>query len=781
MNSTGMPREVEKAKIAVKVGNASKLLLKKVDAYRAITLEELDLILDKHDIKNVVIEEIRDDEMESAASILERAYENGISLIVHGEKLYQRLAENMDDGWFQLVRTEMELYNTLEEKLSGVYPGLRVNWKEQEEGQGESSEGQSTGGEHLEEEGEEENSWDGGEESQSSIDINKELIKGREELEHLQEKYKNDILKLKGELLSSSTENKDIKVRLEEAKSEIESIRKKMLDSGDQLKVYMESEERLKEEIENLRSVEDTLNKEIGDLKAEIDDIKNELAGGREELEGYQGIRDRLSEKDREIQAYEGRLKEKDAEIGKCRNIIDDLNTKMTRLEQLDTEGDIQGLEKQLREQTSLIESLRNELEELKKVNIDIESDRVLLEIDKGNLENELRGRLSEIEELNTVLENVEGKLRDRGLEFQQLKNNYDFISNEQNEINNKMSMVIDNLRRDGELLSEKNGHLERELGNLRSTIKEKEEQIAILKGASDKEDMRILLDTKERLEKENKELRGNLSILSDKLEAEEKGLVANILCKYNGKARIIPVFGSGSYGITTTAMSIARKIGEGGRVLLMDMDMTSPKADIMFAMTPIIKGLEGLDMLMRTGYGALVEKGVDYIRENERHILRSRKEIRNGDLSYFSGMYHRANRNKILNAGYEELLEFLGDKFDYIVVDLGRLGSSDVSDAIIKMFTRVSHKNVIVTLKDKGDVRNMGLKIQDTGVELQDCLWVLNLADDTKVDPVIMKVVDTANVLIMPKVMQMYSTGKTYDKVVRVKDKLSELLELLE
>ena len=124
--------------------------------------------------------------------------------------------------------------------------------------------------------------------------------------------------------------------------------------------------------------------------------------------------------------------------------------------------------------------------------------------------------------------------------------------------------------------------------------------------------------------------------------------------------------------------------------------------------------------------------------------------------------------------------MNYLGNCYDYVILDLGRLGSSDVSNAIIKMADTISYTSVAVTLKDNIDVRNTSIKARDLNLDMKKTVWILNMADNTTIDKLTTKSVGEAKILIMPKSMKMYGSKKSYDKVLELKDKLNELVEMI-
>jgi len=225
-------------------------------------------------------------------------------------------------------------------------------------------------------------------------------------------------------------------------------------------------------------------------------------------------------------------------------------------------------------------------------------------------------------------------------------------------------------------------------------------------------------------------------------------------------------------------AVSIAHKLK--GKVLFIDFDLVSPKADGWFGRSPLVKELQGIkDPMKKTGIGALLEKGSEYVIDNEKLLFQRAVELRETTIDYFSGIYVYPDVTQLAAVDFSQFLSYTGSNYNYIVVDLGRFGSSDIVNAVIKMFDSIAGRSVVVTLKDKFDVRTFAVKANEEKLNIKNFVWVLNFADNTKLDELINRSTGGAKIVIMPKVMQLYGSGKTFDKFGVLKDRLSEVIEV--
>jgi hypothetical protein len=249
--------------------------------------------------------------------------------------------------------------------------------------------------------------------------------------------------------------------------------------------------------------------------------------------------------------------------------------------------------------------------------------------------------------------------------------------------------------------------------------------------------------------------------------------------CSYSGRGMIIPVFGSGSYGVTTLAMSIARRIPR-ARVLYMDMNLVNPKADGWFKKSPIIASLDGIaDQIKRSALGALIEKGSKYVIDNMDKVVQSGVETQLGTrVDYFSGIYTRVDNVKLSRVNFSEVLDHLGNMYDYIIADMGTVGSSEASDELMGMMNRISHKNILVTLNDSCDIRNINMKLGYIGIDLNKTIWVLNISDTTKVSDMFKHVASDIKPVVIPKDSNVQGKYIPLNRVAMLKDKIDGIVD---
>ena len=95
-------------------------------------------------------------------------------------------------------------------------------------------------------------------------------------------------------------------------------------------------------------------------------------------------------------------------------------------------------------------------------------------------------------------------------------------------------------------------------------------------------------------------------------------------------------------------------------------------------------------------------------------------------ELSWISGLYSTLRLENIDYTG--DFINYIGNLYDYIVIDSGKIGYSSLSDSLIKSLCDISHKSLVVSSNDSFTTRGINLalsKAKITGVG-----WVINLTN---------------------------------------------------
>ena len=255
-------------------------------------------------------------------------------------------------------------------------------------------------------------------------------------------------------------------------------------------------------------------------------------------------------------------------------------------------------------------------------------------------------------------------------------------------------------------------------------------------------------------------------SIISLGCTKSNKNNSSNVVDKYNsicytGEAKIICVYGSGSFGVSTLASSLALKLSNEKRVLVMDMDVISPKLDKYISTSPIIKELTDLgSTLNRSSYGAYSIGGIEYFRHNPKVVIQV-KVYEEGCLDYFSGIY--TTSFSLNNLDYTSLFDYLGNKYDYIIIDAGKLG---FNNSLIENLADIAYKSIVVTQECRADIRSALLKLEGMCIDLNKLIWVIGMSKSMRLESNLKKMLKSIPTIeTIPFTLEIYGSNKTLEK----------------
>lgn len=806
-------------KVLVKVGKSSRTRFNNVDAFRAVTFKEAQrLLLSNPDIASIVVEGVYSSELDTAVKVVTIAKSEGKHIFIHGDTNDYALDElnNRVDGLIR-VNSLKELHDELT-NITGVNVSTsQINTFDDYE----NNEYSDIDNIDIDNSGIDIN--DNDIYDLNEIDIPNDIIESS--IEHPNIETKEDLmgiddLNIDGieisteDVLSEHKEKTVIEMSnlIADLTREKAELAEQLGQALDRIELLLGIKEALEDERDMYKETLDNLDSDTNIIEDPVDQA--ELQKIQDELQQY---KDKYDKANIEIASLREEIDAARQQIVQYKEDIDELNNQ------------IDAYKEEINRLNCDIDSHKDEIDKLK-LSIYDANDRVATEVkvrlklvdvltstieDSGTIYNDIDEKNIEIEKYKAEIKNLESSLDSVKITLQQVQKNYDYLVEYQAKCNNPRDEEIKRLTEELEdtrlrcdkvnneiiLKSTEIRTLSTQLKNVteeslrnESNYKKVLEANSALEEAnkalmqstsflkSEVEKLHKQLDVSNNsvrnLEETNRQLKASVTNMSKGVIVGDKKLRIN--CNYTGRGFIIPVFGSGSYGVTTTAMSIAKKLANDS-VLYIDFDIANPKADSWFGKVPIIKDLTGInDALKKTGVGALIEKGTDYVIDNEKLIMQRVVETKTGYIDYFSGAYTRIDITKLMSVNFTQFINYVGNTYKYVVVDLGRFGSSEVGDAIIAMFNSIAYKSIIVTLNNKYDVRTLGVKVHEDKLNLSNTIWMLNIADSSKVDPLINKSVGEAKLIIMPKVMQMYGSEQTFDKVSATRDRLSELIEII-
>lgn len=543
-----------------------------------------------------------------------------------------------------------------------------------------------------------------------------EYDKIQAELDEYKVSIKNlesSVKKYKAELEEEKLSGVEKDASITKLNAEIQSL-KGQISSGE---IHKEIIEKHKRDLANLKDENNKLESKIDNLASENSELNEELSRVKAIIDVE--VKHRKASKEVSQKAFESLLKSS-TENERLSKELGETQKKFNSLQ-----NNYKNSQNTMNEQAGEIETLKAKIVEL---------------------EGQVREAEQRIEVSSTYSDSEIGKLKSEKVQIEaQLKLVSDRLKQKENQYN--MLVEQSGMNSSGaQSVVETNKTLE----TLNRTLSEK-----LSVANANYEKMRMERDNfktqainfksqSEQLNKVMKSMASTGAIDANAVAAVNSGGVLNISqieamlkpFRYDGSqgAAVIPVFGTGSVGITTTAMSLLFKLGMTSKVVYLDFDLVSPKGDVWFKRPPSSKQLEestklGVDA---TGLGVFYHMGMPGLVKNLNLIINHCDRTKGGQIDYISGLYTRVDDNKLLTADYSGLLNVLGKQYNYIIVDLGRIGSSAINDTIIKRFTDISLRSIAVTQCNIIEARNLRFKLDSNKIDSSKVAWLLNLCTST-------------------------------------------------
>ena len=235
-------------------------------------------------------------------------------------------------------------------------------------------------------------------------------------------------------------------------------------------------------------------------------------------------------------------------------------------------------------------------------------------------------------------------------------------------------------------------------------------------------------------------------------------GQMPMIQLMYNRPGKIIPVFGTSSNGVTSLAYQIAVKLQMNAKVIVMDLDFATPKMDAYFGnkLTVSVPGIQGQ-------YSALefmMVNGIDNLWRNATTLIPNVYSNKNGSMRIFGGLYHKKDDNTLYSMEWQKLFNLLGQSFDFIVIDCGKYGNSEMADKFIEELWRIAFRVIVVSSIDFFDIRQTVMRVNKLPNEKQ--IWLLNKAPTTSINNAQAGLLQGKQTVIMPYSQQSMQVRKS-------------------
>lgn len=357
---------------------------------------------------------------------------------------------------------------------------------------------------------------------------------------------------------------------------------------------------------------------------------------------------------------------------------------------------------------------LREEINDLQVLNNSLNEEVSNLSVEISQYEDNLSSLNAEISRYQEEVSSLNTKIKE-------LQEQNDLNSSVNTETISNLNAKI--LQYESEIESLSNSSLENEISQYKAKINHYEQEIVNLNAQLD-----INLDEEiNRYENKIAGLNATITYLNMQLSKVPQHTLqekTELTLEYTGKGKIITVYGIGSCGISTIAVTKAMNLSTSNKVLVVDMDLVCPKLEGFVKKYPFNTNLGIKNILETSGLGYLATHTVDDFLKIKGELL---IEV-SPTLHYLSGDYSK----QFKETDFTLLFNNLGNEFDYIVLDLGKMTSKG-QDEIISMFNKVSHKDICVVPNKLADIKLLRLACKN--LDLSKMEWVLNYSKRTELD----------------------------------------------
>lgn len=583
-----------------------------------------------------------------------------------------------------------------------------------------------------------------------------------------------DTVKTKKDIIYSSNPiDENVEEQIESINDEDELIEVVKLDRTDDNTYSSESNEALNKEIESLKALlkstmaqyteKDNLYQNIVSLKAEADNIVIRL---NKEIEYY---KDKILAF--ESKNYELELKNLNDELLSYKAKLDSLDALEVRIKELDSlcdkkDKELDALKEQI-SSNSLNNSLKYKRIKLLKYIINIFNAYI-------ELSSSINLKDSSIADLESELSELKNRLSETTSNLELVNKREDNLLKDLESLKVSSNETLEGYKLELESLNQKYSLVSSELDTCKSTLSNSESAIA----------QNEVLKTKISLLEQ--ELKSSLTSLSEKekeiskLSSLKREVVTVNSSKtfssinYTGKAKIVTVYGISSCGITNMAYSIANKLK--GNILFLDLDISNPKSDKYTHKNPMVDIDSVRNSLYRTGVGVLFSLGVDSVINNFDRLAIKIHKTRDNELTWLSGIYSDLKLETIDD--FESFINYIGSYYDYIVVDVGKLGYSNLNDSMIKSLSDIAFINFVITTNDTSSIRGTSLKIKKIGLSnASNIRYFINLSKNSILSDISKKSIGNSKYYFFPIINSVFGTDKLLIEESTLDSRLSDCL----
>ena len=533
---------------------------------------------------------------------------------------------------------------------------------------------------------------------------------------------------------SSSETISDIQSKLDKANEELDELHEQ-IDSGE---IHREVVAEYENKLADINSRNNELTRQVDNLTSKANELSEQLDKLKSEKQYRIVLTSYLEDLFGNIKNYN---EQNEIEKSGLLRQITDLKDK--------SEDDLQETKRQYEDQIKQIQDkANNDLRQIK-----LEDEEKSRKEKQEAIDNGQRAVDSISEELNKTREDLENEKKQNASLSDRLTLSDNFSNSLQKQLNEARDQIakLSSGNLESRTLLEKNNNLENTLHHIKYELDtSKQSELALTN------ENNSLQATNEQLKESVKNLKSNINALKAQLNSlqlsrqnvqsipnagfangfDSAPVNQEVKISYNGGAKIIPVFGSGSYGVTTMALSIATKLSAGSKVLVIDMDLAYPKIDMYLKQNPACNNISDNygTGIKKTSLSLCYMNGIRFLESNYMNLIHVITYGRSR-FGYMSGVYYNLDDATLLGFDYTRFFDFLSQSYDYIVVDLGKFGGNLVNDKIITAIIKIPGvRSVAVTNSQYMTIRNFVINLKQLEINTQNLIVVSNFYDKQKV-----------------------------------------------
>lgn len=547
-------------------------------------------------------------------------------------------------------------------------------------------------------------------------------------------------------------------------------------------------------EIDKFKRQIEQLQHSLDGKQAEIDQLNNSIiSSANAESANATALQSRIDSLNAKLESSKADLNEANRQLDECRTQLTEKDKELGKLDKVEHHVEVSDKANEMH--SEILENVLNMLRSYAQSNFDKDQYAT-------DLKSSLDAEQSHVKELMDMVS-------DRDTKIEKLNKSIDELNAQVDAANRSVEEKTKALSDENNVLRAKVMEFNTQVSTLRNQLASKDNQYMVLARSVGPTDPKTgqprLFTTYKMMEAKNKELSNQVFTLNQQLNTAlsesqtalkdrsrlttenanlKRSLNAYINGGYSGGssgqmmpisyaprngriAKIIVVFGTGSFGMSLIAFSMAQKLAVQNSVLLMDFDLITPKLDSYFKTLPFVS-VPGIPQ-QTTALELFLTQGMPKVWANATTVIPQKVSNKNGKLWWFPGLYNKVDDTAIITADWSDLFRRVGGNFDYIVIDAGKFGYGGPNDQLTQNLCKIAYRNIVVSGNDYADV-NQTVKAIHNKINRNNLIWILNKVPTTNIAQVVKTLIGNDRFELLPYSQDSFGKRSTLsmDKMLR-------------